>query len=245
MVGINPTRRGTELAADIRGTDCAVIVTDDAYGDLLDGIDHGSQILDSGSSEYAGLLAMHHGAAVQATPLGLDPRTTLLLLFTSGSTGAPKAVICSTGRWAFICQVSPIKFSCDDVAYNAMPIFHGNALMSALGPCLANGQRSICAGGSRRPASCPTSASSVRPSSITSAGRWPTWLPSRSAKGSPTTSCASASVPRHRPATALSSPGGMAARFLSPTDPQRARATSSTRPAPQRARSESRSKDSW
>jgi acyl-CoA synthetase (AMP-forming)/AMP-acid ligase II len=37
VVGINPTRRGAELAADIRGTDCAVIVTDDAYGDLLDG----------------------------------------------------------------------------------------------------------------------------------------------------------------------------------------------------------------
>jgi fatty-acyl-CoA synthase len=140
VVGINPTRRGTELAADIRGTDCAVIVTDDAHGDLLDGIGHGvPQILDASSSDYAALLAAHRGAAVDATAEGLDPRATLLLLFTSGSTGAPKAVICSTGRWAFICQVSPIKFSSDDVAYNAMPVFHGNALMSALGPCLANG----------------------------------------------------------------------------------------------------------
>jgi fatty-acyl-CoA synthase len=140
VVGINPTRRGTELVADICGTDCAVIVTDVANGYLLDGIDHGvPQILDSGSSEYAGLLAMHRGAAVEATAAGLDPRSALLLLFTSGSTGAPKAVICSTGRWAFICQVNPIRFTCDDVAYNAMPIFHGNALMSALGPCLANG----------------------------------------------------------------------------------------------------------
>jgi fatty-acyl-CoA synthase len=140
VVGINPTRRGAELAADIRGTDCAVIVTDDAYGYLLDGIGHGvPQILDSNSSEYAGLLATHGGAPVEATTEGLDPQTTLLLLFTSGSTGVPKAVICSTGRWAFICQVNPIKFTSDDVAYNAMPIFHGNALMSALGPCLANG----------------------------------------------------------------------------------------------------------
>ena len=140
VVGINPTRRGAELAADIRGTDCAVIVTDSAYRDLLDGIGHGApRVLDAGGGEYAELLAAHRDAAVSATPEGLDPRSTLLLLFTSGSTGAPKAVICSTGRWACICQVNPIKFNSDDVAYNAMPIFHGNALMSALGPCLANG----------------------------------------------------------------------------------------------------------
>jgi fatty-acyl-CoA synthase len=97
------------------------------------------RILDAGSSGYAGLLATHNGAAVRATAEGLDPRSTLLLLFTSGSTGAPKAVTCSTGRWALVCQVNPIKFTADDVAYNAMPIFHGNALMAALGPCLANG----------------------------------------------------------------------------------------------------------
>jgi steroid-22-oyl-CoA synthetase len=140
VVGINPTRRGAELARDIRGTDCAVIVTDSAYGSLLDGIDLGGpRILDAGGSEYAGLLAAHRGAAVSATAEGLDPRSALLLLFTSGSTGAPKAVICSTGRWAFISQVNPITFGPGDVAYNAMPIFHGNALMAALGPVLANG----------------------------------------------------------------------------------------------------------
>jgi fatty-acyl-CoA synthase len=140
VVGINPTRRGTELAGDIRGTDCAVIVTDNAYGGLLDGIDHGvARILDASSGEYAGLLAPCRGAAPEATAEGLDPRSTLLLLFTSGSTGAPKPVICSTGRWAFICQVTPLRFTSDDVAYNAMPVFHGNALMSSLGPCLANG----------------------------------------------------------------------------------------------------------
>jgi fatty-acyl-CoA synthase len=140
VAGINPTRRGAELARDIRGTDCAVIVTDEAYGGLLDGIDLGGpRILDAGGLEYAGLLAAHREAPAEATAEGIDPRSALLLLFTSGSTGAPKAVICSTGRWAYICQVNPIAFTPEDVAYNAMPIFHGNALMAALGPCLANG----------------------------------------------------------------------------------------------------------
>lgn len=36
VVGINPTRRGAELASDIRGTDCAFIATDSAYSHLLD-----------------------------------------------------------------------------------------------------------------------------------------------------------------------------------------------------------------
>jgi fatty-acyl-CoA synthase len=141
VVGINPTRRGAGLAADIHGTDCAMIVTDSAYGGLLDGIGlpESLRILDAGGGGYAGLLGSCRGAAVAAAPEGLDPRSALLLLFTSGSTGAPKAVICSTGRWAYICQVNPIAFGPGDVAYNAMPIFHGNALMAALGPCLANG----------------------------------------------------------------------------------------------------------
>ncbi|HEY3907814.1 MAG TPA: AMP-binding protein [Streptosporangiaceae bacterium] len=141
VVGINPTRRGAELASDIRGTDCAFIVTDDAYGHLLAGVeDHRTSFsLKIGSTDYADRLLRHGDAVPEATAEGLDPRTTLLLLFTSGSTGAPKAVICSTGRWAYVCQVTPIMFTAEDVAYNAMPIFHGNALMSALGPCLANG----------------------------------------------------------------------------------------------------------
>jgi fatty-acyl-CoA synthase len=71
VVGINPTRRGAELAADIRGTDCAVIVTDDAYGDLLEGVGHGvPQILDASGSGYAGLLATHRGAVSAATAEG-------------------------------------------------------------------------------------------------------------------------------------------------------------------------------
>src|SRR6266704_4555132 len=79
VVGINPTRRGAGLAADIRGTDCAMIVTGDAYGDLLDGIGHGvPQILDASGSGYAGLLATHRGAAAGTTAEGLDPRSTLL-----------------------------------------------------------------------------------------------------------------------------------------------------------------------
>ena len=39
VVGINPTRRGEELARDIRHTDCAVVLTDAAHAPLLEGLD--------------------------------------------------------------------------------------------------------------------------------------------------------------------------------------------------------------
>ncbi len=79
------------------------------------------------------------GAPIEAGASALDPATLLLLLFTSGSTGTPKAVVCSTGRFAVLCQVTPLQLGPDDVAYNAMPMFHGNALMASWGPCLAHG----------------------------------------------------------------------------------------------------------
>jgi len=41
VVGINPTRRGEELARDIRFADCQLVVTDAAGADLLEGLDLG------------------------------------------------------------------------------------------------------------------------------------------------------------------------------------------------------------
>ncbi len=41
VVGINPTRRGEQLAEDIRKTDCQLVVTDSTMRHLLDGLDVG------------------------------------------------------------------------------------------------------------------------------------------------------------------------------------------------------------
>ncbi|MBK8731191.1 MAG: AMP-binding protein [Tetrasphaera sp.] len=143
IVGLNSTRRGAELAADIEGTNCRVIVTDAASRGLLDGLDVAGlgveTVWTSETEAYAAELAPHRSAPLEASPEAMDPRRRLLLLFTSGSTGRPKAVVCSTGRWATISQLNPIVFTPEDVAYNAMPLFHGNALMAALAPCLFTG----------------------------------------------------------------------------------------------------------
>ena len=136
VVGINPTRRGAELASDIRGVDCDVVVTDAAGSALLRGLDTGTVAeFDVESDDWQQLLAGHQGAEPRLlSDDARNPNTLLALLFTSGSTGAPKAVMCSTGRLAMLGTINFRGLIRSDVAYSAMPLFHGNALFAAFAP---------------------------------------------------------------------------------------------------------------
>ena len=146
VVGINPTRRGEALAGDILRTDCRVVVTDAEGGRRLDGLAFGlapEQVIRVDGPHYAQALQPHHGTDVvelvsTCNPSGSD---LFLLLFTSGTTGAPKAVRCTQGRLASIAvrSAAAYGFERDDVAYCAMPLFHGNALMVLWGPSLVVG----------------------------------------------------------------------------------------------------------
>ena len=82
------------------------------------------------------------GRRAPAIP-GLEPDVESLwvLLFTSGTSAAPKAVRCTqrrlltTGnRMTMVLDVGP-----DDVGYLAMPLFHSNSLMVGLAPALVAG----------------------------------------------------------------------------------------------------------
>ncbi|MGO9027150.1 MAG: AMP-binding protein [Acidimicrobiales bacterium] len=142
VVGVNPTRRGGELAHDIRHTDCQLIVTDAAHAPLLDGLDLGvppGRVVLIDDRSYPEALAEAAGARMAVTTPA--PADRLLLLFTSGSTGAPKAVVCTQARLASIAQRTPDMFGItrDTVTYQSMPLFHGNALMANWAPVLARG----------------------------------------------------------------------------------------------------------
>jgi fatty-acyl-CoA synthase len=140
VAGINPTRRGPELARDILHTDCRVLVTERSHLPLLDGLRlPGVRILVTDSDAYGELLAPYEGA--KPDPARATPETRMLLYFTSGSTGAPKAAICSQGRLAAAGQslVGQFDVRRDDVHYICMPLFHGNAVIADWAPAVAAG----------------------------------------------------------------------------------------------------------
>lgn len=132
LVGLNATRRGEALEHDVAHTQCRLIVTDDSNRELLDGLTIPPLF-------NASDLDAHRNAAMPE-PVA-EASTQYLLLFTSGTSGAPKAVIVSQGRLGsvagameYITGLGP-----DDVTYCAMPLFHSNALFTAWAPTLKVG----------------------------------------------------------------------------------------------------------
>ncbi|HEY3687505.1 MAG TPA: AMP-binding protein [Streptosporangiaceae bacterium] len=136
LVGINPTRRGAGLAADIRHTDCRFVVTETRHLAELAGLGLGIPVLVT--DDPAAPLDLARPDPSRAEPAPGDP---LLLLFTSGSTGAPKAVVCSQGRLAVIAERGTALFDIGrrSVTYAAMPLFHGNSVMANLAPAVHAG----------------------------------------------------------------------------------------------------------
>jgi fatty-acyl-CoA synthase len=142
MVGINSTRRGAELAADIRHTDCGLLVTEPSLLPLLDGLDLGlarERLLVVDTDEYDAALAPFRDAPLP--DVDVAPGDTVLLVFTSGTSGAPKAAIVSQRRLARyghgLCERHGIN--ANSVCYLVMPMFHSNALYAGWAPAVHAG----------------------------------------------------------------------------------------------------------
>ncbi len=156
VVGLNATRRGEQLQRDIEHADVGLLLTEPRHLGLLAPIagELGPPLLvsrrfedrededDAGGAELGEPLEDALGAVGDDDP-GLEPDvgTTWALVFTSGTSSAPKAVVCSqrrlltTGnRMTMIMGLGP-----DDVGYVCMPLFHSNALMVGWMPSLVAG----------------------------------------------------------------------------------------------------------
>jgi fatty-acyl-CoA synthase len=141
IVGANDTRRGEALADDLRHTDCAVVLTDTSKAQLLDGFDVGVPIRLVDRMEWIGKVRDCVGAPFPESRPAAG--ALFLLVFTSGSTGAPKAVRVSQGRSVRMMAGAAAAYTDADILYCAMPMFHLNALMGSLFPGLSAGARVV------------------------------------------------------------------------------------------------------
>lgn len=132
-VGLNPTRRGPALQRDIDHADCQFVLADRASAQP--DIDS----LDVESKSWADELATHRGAPVRFPDV--DPDDLFMLIFTSGTSGDPKAVRCTHAKVAFPGVMLAQRFGLgpQDTCYLSMPLFHSNAIMAGWGPAVAAG----------------------------------------------------------------------------------------------------------
>ncbi len=139
LCGINSTRRGDALARDIARADCQILLTDATHRPLLDGLDlSGVQVFEVESRDWESLNAQ----APQLDPhREVTPTDTFMLIFTSGTSGEPKAVQVAHMMVPFsgVALVQRFSITADDVCYLSMPLFHSNALMAGWSVAVTSG----------------------------------------------------------------------------------------------------------
>jgi fatty-acyl-CoA synthase len=139
LCGINTTRRGSGLLTDIRRADCQLLLVDSHHLPLLDGLDlRGVTIVDVTSQPYLDAVA----AAPPLVPhREVGPSDTLMMIFTSGTSGDPKAVR-FTHVMAILCGASLIgqyDITPADVCYLSMPLFHSNGVAAGWAVAIGSG----------------------------------------------------------------------------------------------------------
>lgn len=134
VAGLNPTRRGEALLRDAALADCALILTDADNEALLHGLVPGIPVVNVDSPEWAALLDRHADATLPAvTDVPTGPDDLVALVFTSGTSGDPKAVRITQNKISVPGRMLAERFGIgtDDCVYSAMPLFHSNAVMVA------------------------------------------------------------------------------------------------------------------
>jgi fatty-acyl-CoA synthase len=165
LSGINTGQKGPMLARDIDFTDCILLITDntflpevEAVIDDLPRIDRKdvlvNNIRDAVKSLPQGYISLGEKLKETEAALGtrafntapdidVDPETNLMIIFTSGTTGAPKGIINSHKKLMGMSAglIAGLNFSENDIAYGVMPHFHSNSVYLAYIPAI------VCAGG--------------------------------------------------------------------------------------------------
>ncbi|MFZ0833719.1 MAG: fatty-acid--CoA ligase FadD1 [Mycobacterium sp.] len=139
LCGINTTRRGESLLADVRRADCQILVTDAAHRPLLEGLDlAGIRLVDASTDEWRRAV---EGAGALRPHRVVGQMDTYMMIFTSGTSGDPKAVQVSHFMVLMSGQALAERFSITttDTCYISMPLFHSNAVVAGWAVALVSG----------------------------------------------------------------------------------------------------------
>ncbi|MGZ8177137.1 long-chain-fatty-acid--CoA ligase [Williamsia sp. SKLECPSW1] len=138
VVGLNTTRRGAALSRDIAVADCQVVLVEPTTIALLDGVD-------LGDAHVVDVTAPSWSDEVTTAPVARSrtprPDDLFMLIFTSGTSGDPKAVRCDHAKvtGAGVMLADRFGLGADDVVYLSMPMFHSNAIIAGWGVAIAAG----------------------------------------------------------------------------------------------------------
>jgi fatty-acyl-CoA synthase len=143
LCGINDTRRGAALAKDIVRADCQILLTAPTHRALLDGLDlPGVRVVDVSSDEWSALLA---SAGPLVPHREVVPTDTLMMIFTSGTSGEPKAVQIThlTVIFAGLNLIERFDVDASGTCYLSMPLFHSNALLAGWSVAVGSGSAMV------------------------------------------------------------------------------------------------------
>ncbi|WP_433182057.1 AMP-binding protein [Actinoallomurus sp. CA-150999] len=140
IVALNTTRTADELAGDATRADCDLIVTEPRHAALADQV-----ASRTGLRVTEPRPAPPHDAPAPAPPFeALAPDTLLMLIFTSGTSGRPRAVRVTHRKVVVPGTILAGRLlGPDDVVYCPMPLFHSGAVMAAYAPALAAGAQLV------------------------------------------------------------------------------------------------------
>ena len=162
LVGINFTQLGEQLARNVNHVDCQLLLTEPKYIPAIQemkkdfkNIKEGRILVNTCHDKSAELppgfvsiedkldeLRKNPGEDIDKEPelqIGVDDP--LMIVFTSGTTGAPKGILNSHGKFMGAGGLlnQRLEFGPDDVAYFSMPLFHSNSTFLAFMPALSAG----------------------------------------------------------------------------------------------------------
>jgi fatty-acyl-CoA synthase len=149
IVGLNHTRRDEHLLRDVQHTDCGLVITEPRHEQLLTAIARdlppvltSTRFADQDDPAPAVGSSLEDAVASHADAVdpGLEPDVDSIwaLIFTSGTSSAPKAVICSQRRLLVtgnrMSMIMDLRVG--DTGYVCMPLFHSNAVQVGWAPSL-------------------------------------------------------------------------------------------------------------